>query len=65
MKLQEEGIEPFLDKWHLIPGDPWQEALEVASRREPHLRRLPRVPGIWTWQREEMRSALDTRVSNR
>jgi hypothetical protein len=21
---------PFLDKWHLIPGDPWQEALEEA-----------------------------------
>jgi nucleotide-binding universal stress UspA family protein len=29
-KLREEGLEPFLDKWHLIPGDPWQEALEEA-----------------------------------
>ena len=29
-RLREEGIEPFLDKWHLIPGEPWQEALEEA-----------------------------------
>ena len=24
------GIHPFLDKWHLIPGNPWQEELEGA-----------------------------------
>jgi len=29
-KLREAGVEPFLDKWHLIPGEPWQEALEEA-----------------------------------
>jgi hypothetical protein len=23
-RLREDGIEPFLDKWHLIPGEPWQ-----------------------------------------
>ena len=22
-KLQEARIAPFLDKWHLIPGEPW------------------------------------------
>ena len=29
-RLTTEGIAAFLDKWHLIPGDPWQEALEEA-----------------------------------
>jgi hypothetical protein len=22
-KLQAEGLEPFLDKWHLAPGERW------------------------------------------
>jgi hypothetical protein len=25
-RLRDEGIEPWLDKWNLIPGQPWQEA---------------------------------------
>ena len=29
-RLKQAGIEPFLDKWNLIPGQPWQEALEAA-----------------------------------
>ncbi len=29
-RLHGDGLEPFLDKWHLVPGEPWQEALEVA-----------------------------------
>ena len=29
-RLRREGIEPWLDKWNLIPGDPWQEAIEHA-----------------------------------
>lgn len=28
--LLQESVRPFLDEWHLIPGDPWQEALEEA-----------------------------------
>lgn len=28
-RLREEvHLEPFLDRWHLVPGEPWQEALE-------------------------------------
>ena len=29
-RLKKGGIEPFLDKWNLIPGQPWQEALKEA-----------------------------------
>src|SRR5207249_4073249 len=28
--LKRRRIEPWLDKWNLIPGDPWQEAIEEA-----------------------------------
>jgi hypothetical protein len=27
-RLRAEGIEPWLDKWNLIPGNPWQEEIE-------------------------------------
>ena len=26
----EADLHPFLDKWHLVPGEPWQEAIEEA-----------------------------------
>jgi len=29
-RLIEAGLQPFLDRWHLIPGEPWMEALESA-----------------------------------
>jgi hypothetical protein len=29
-RLAKEGIQGWLDKWHLIPGDPWQPAIEKA-----------------------------------
>ena len=37
-RLKKEGIEPFLDKWNLIPGQPWQEALEEALGQQPPAR---------------------------
>ena len=33
-RLQREaGLLPFLDKWHLVPGEPWQPELERASEQ--------------------------------
>lgn len=63
-KLRDEGLVPFLDKWNLVPGDPWQEALEDALDQS-------RTCAVFVgkafggWQNEEMRSALETRVGNR
>ncbi len=31
-RLKLEGLEPWLDKWNLIPGDAWQPAIEDALR---------------------------------
>ena len=64
-RLRELGIEPFLDKWHLIPGDPWQEALEEALDASRTCAVFLGPKGLGAWQNEEMRSALATRVRNR
>jgi hypothetical protein len=31
--VDEAGLRPFLDKWHLVPGKPWQAELEEALKR--------------------------------
>jgi energy-coupling factor transporter ATP-binding protein EcfA2 len=60
--VDEAKLKPWLDKWNLIPGEPWQEELEEALDRS-HTCAVFIGPGcIGPWQNEEMRSALDTRV---
>jgi len=58
----ERGLRPFLDTWHLIPGEPWQETLEVALDHSRTCAVFIGSAGLGPWEHEEMRSALDTRV---
>lgn len=60
--VDEAGLRPFLDKWHLVPGNPWQEDLEQALGRSRTCAVFIGSSGIGPWENEEMRSALDTRV---
>lgn len=62
--LEAEGIEPFLDIWHLVPGDPWQEALEDAIDASRTCTVFLGASGIGGWENEKMRTALDKRVEN-
>ena len=55
----EEGIQPFLDKWHLPPGAPWQEELKVALRSSASVAVFIGPNGSGPWQDEELRLALD------
>src|SRR5205823_2353190 len=59
---QREGIEPWLDKWHLIPGASWQPAIEQALADCTVCAVLIGPSGIGSWQHEEMRAAIDRRV---
>lgn len=59
----EAHLEPFLDKWHLVPGAPWQEALEAALDASCTCAVFLGPAGLGTWENEEMRSALDIRAS--
>jgi len=61
----EEGLKPFLDKWHLIPGEPWQEALEEALDQSGSCAVFLGPSGFGGWHHEEMRAALDQRVADR
>jgi WD40 repeat protein/energy-coupling factor transporter ATP-binding protein EcfA2 len=63
-RLRDEAqLEPFLDKWHLVPGEPWQEALEQALDVSRSCAVFLGPKGLGTWENEEMRAALDIRAS--
>ena len=61
----EAGLNPFLDKWHLIPGVPWQEALENALDHSVTVAIFIGSSGISPWHNEELRKALDQAVRTR
>jgi tetratricopeptide (TPR) repeat protein len=61
-RLQKEGIDPWLDKWHLVPGEPWMPAIEQALANCESCAVCIGPGGIGPWQHEEMRAAIDRRV---
>lgn len=62
-RLVEVGhLSPFLDRWHLIPGEPWQEGLETALNRSRCCAVFVGPSGVGSWENEEMRAALSRRV---
>lgn len=62
--LKLRGLEPWLDKWNLIPGAPWQEAIEKALRECASCAVFLGPSGIGPWQNAEMRAAINRRVSD-
>jgi hypothetical protein len=61
-RLAKEGLQPWLDKWNLIPGEPWQAAIEDALRDCATCAVFIGPSGAGPWQNEEMRAAIDRRV---
>ena len=64
-RLVAHGVRPFLDAWHLVPGQPWQEELEEALDQSSACAIFLGPSGISPWQNEEMRAALEGRVRTR
>jgi hypothetical protein len=64
-RLVKEGIQPWLDKWNLVPGEPWQEGLEEALDACQTVAVFLGLTGISPWENEEMRSALEERVRDK
>ena len=62
-RLRADNIEPWLDKWHLIPGDAWQPAIEDVLAECGSCAVFIGAGGIGTWQDEEMRAAINRRVT--
>lgn len=60
----ESGFKIFLDIWNLVPGAPWQEALERALEKSRVVMVFLGPSGISAWHNEEMRAALNARAQD-
>ena len=58
-RLSERGFIPFLDRWCLVPGEPWQEAIEEALLASTSCAVFLGPGDISPWHNEEMCAALD------
>jgi WD40 repeat protein len=54
----EASLRPFLDEWHLVPGEQWQPGLEQALADSASVAVFFGPSGISTWHSEEARLAL-------
>jgi hypothetical protein len=57
-RLKRAGIEPWLDKWNLVPGDAWQPACEQAHRDCDTCAVFIGPGGFGAWHHEELRAAM-------
>lgn len=57
----ESGLNPFLDKWHLVPGQPWQKELEESLDRSACAAVFVGA-GEGPWRNEEVQLALSKAV---
>src|SRR5262245_10409497 len=58
-RLRARDIEPFLDRWYLVGGQPWQPALERLLTRCRAVAVLVGPQGLGRWQHREAQLALD------
>ena len=58
-KLKDAGLEPWLDKWCLTPGETFQPGLADALRSCPTCAVFIGPKGVGNWAREELLVAQD------
>lgn len=59
----EAGLRPFLDRWHLVPGDAWQTDLADALDRSAAAAVCIGPTGVAPWHNVELQTALDRAVA--
>ena len=59
-KLEKKGICVWLDIWHLVPGRPWQEDIELTRCATCAV--FVGRSGAAAWQKVEMRVAIDRQI---
>lgn len=62
-RLVQEGIQPWVDEWNMIPGELQQEARERGLLNSDTCAVCIGPSGTGPWQTEEMRIAIDRRVN--
>lgn len=63
--LRERGLRVWLDEWELVPGRPWQEAIEEAITSVRSAAVLVGSDGLGPWEEPEMRACLDQCVKRK
>lgn len=63
--LRDRRLKVWLDVWELVPGRPWQEAIEEVIETATSAAVLVGKDGIGPWEAPEMRACLDECVRRR
>lgn len=63
--LRARGLRVWLDEWELVPGRPWQEAIEQVITTVMSAAVLVGRDGLGPWEEPEMRACLDQCVRRR
>jgi hypothetical protein len=64
-KLKARGLSVWLDEWELVPGRPWQEALEEIIHTASSAAVLVGADGLGPWETPEIRACLCEFVNRR
>jgi hypothetical protein len=65
LKLKENGLEPWFDKWHLTSGGNWQDDLAAGLRASSSCAVFIGANGFGDWQREELAVAQNRAAKDR
>jgi hypothetical protein len=63
--LRTRGLRVWIDVWELVPGRPWQEAVEGVIRTTRSAAILVGGSGLGPWEVPEMRACLEQCVQRR
>lgn len=64
-RLLSSGLTPWLDIWNLVPGETWQDAIELALRSCSSCAVMIGTDGLGPWNNAEMRTALSLRIRDK
>jgi len=64
-ELKKRGLRVWLDEWELVPGRPWQEALEEIIQTTKSAAVLVGADGLGPWEIPEMRGCLSEFMDRR
>ncbi len=62
--LRDRSVNVFLDRWHMLPGSPWQEQFEVALSASRTVLLFIGREGLGPWENLEVRVALSRLVDD-
>jgi formylglycine-generating enzyme required for sulfatase activity len=61
---EKRGLSPWLDRWHLIPGEPWFQNMERGLIASKTCAVFVGSSGEGPWQQKELAAALDRQARN-